>query len=68
MEQVQYIASDHAHDSHEWNVYKNKHLINIHYSPAINLQKHVHKCESHTRNAFINFHVNYQGNGLIVYA
>ena len=27
----------------------------------------VHNCESHTRNALINSHINYQGNGLIMH-
>ena len=31
----------HARDSHEWNTCKHKCAINIRYSSAINLQKHV---------------------------
>ena len=34
-------GTDHAHNSHEWNTCRHKHAINIHYSSAINLQKHV---------------------------
>ena len=34
-------GTDHAHDSHEWNTCRHKRAINIHYSSAINLQKHV---------------------------
>ena len=32
-----------------------------------NLLNSVHNCESHTRNAFINSRINYQGNGLIAH-
>ena len=31
----------HTRDSHEWNTFRHKRGINIHYSSAINLQKHV---------------------------
>ena len=34
-------GNGHAHDSHEWNTCKHKRAINIRYSSAINLQKHV---------------------------
>ena len=32
-----------------------------------NLSNSVHNCESHTHNAFINSHINYQGNELIAH-
>ena len=32
-----------------------------------NMLNSVHNCESHTRNAFINSRINYQGNGLIAH-
>ena len=58
-------------DSHAWNTCGHKRAINIRYSPAINLQKHVeysvHNCESHTRNALIKSHIICQGNGLIAH-
>ena len=34
-------GTHHACDSHEWNTCRRKRAINIHYSSAINLQKHV---------------------------
>ena len=57
-------------NSHEWNMYRHKHAINIHYSPASNLQKlvnSVHNSENYTRNVLINSRINYQGNGLILH-
>ena len=38
---VEHAYSGHAHDSHAWNMCGHKRTINIRYSPAINLQKHV---------------------------
>ena len=56
-------GTGHTRNSQEWNTCRHKRPINIRYSSAINLQNmsnSVHNYESR-------FHMNYQGNGLIVH-